>query len=159
MEPNFGSFLLTSLFSTENKLSLSVGMDSNAFDLTWRNYFPSAAQLCICIPSQQAQPIQLPPDAPLPQAPYNHQPQPHIHRKKKKRRQTDEGYVTGLESVVSTTTTDTDQSEPKSRGRRSHRKSRKRHPSHSRSQFYEIYPEENVEDARRLDDQQVHFID
>lgn len=130
-------------------------MDSNAFDLTWRNYFPSASQLCICIPSQQSQPIQLPPDESLPQAPYNHQPHPHVHRKKKKRRPTDEGYVTGLESAISTTTTDTDQSESTPRGRRSNRRSRKRHPSHSRSQFYEIYPEENIEDARLLDDQQV----
>lgn len=130
-------------------------MDSNAFDLTWRNYFPSASQLCICIPSQQSQPIQLPPDESLPQAPYNHQSHPHVHRKKKKRRPTDEGYVTGLESAISTTTTDTDQSESTPRGRRSNRRSRKRHPSHSRSQFYEIYPEENIEDARLLDDQQV----
>ncbi|KAG2185691.1 hypothetical protein INT44_002484 [Umbelopsis vinacea] len=131
-------------------------MDSNAFDLTWRNYFPSASQLCICMPSRETQPIQLPPDEPVPQELYNHQAQ--IHKKKNKRRQTDEGYVTGLESVISTTTTDTDQSESLSRGRRgrrSTRKSRRRHPTHSQSQFYEIYPEEDTEDARILEDQQM----
>jgi hypothetical protein len=130
-------------------------MDDNAFDLTWRNYFPSPGQLCICFPATQGQPIQLPPDDPVPQH-YNHQP---ISRKKKRRqRPTDEGYVTGLESIISGTTTDTDQSSSSSRGRRSRRSSSRRsrrNQAHSRSQFYEIYPEENIEDARILDDELV----
>ncbi|KAG2172094.1 hypothetical protein INT43_001571 [Umbelopsis isabellina] len=128
-------------------------MDDGAFELTWRNYFPSPGQLCACFPATQGQPIQLPPDDTIPQH-YNHQP---VTRKKKRRqRQTDEGYVTGLESIISNTTTDTDQSSSSSRGRRSKRpssrRSKRRNQAHSRSQFYEIYPEENIEDAQLLGD-------
>jgi hypothetical protein len=40
----------------------------NAFDLTWRNYIPSASQLCCCFPKSQA--IRLEDEDPLIEPPY-----------------------------------------------------------------------------------------